>query len=77
MLLFHSLPRMDITLDDVTRKPDAFLHRGDASRGSFMARSTLDDGLFDYLQVGADADGSAEFMPKLASGSPLPSDHPL
>lgn len=81
LLFRYELPIMDITLDDVTRTGPtlsftaAIAHR----EGSFIVapQARLDDGLFDYLQVGPLTRLEIlKFMPKLASGGQLPADHP-
>jgi diacylglycerol kinase family enzyme len=81
LLFRYECPQMEIMVDDVNRSGPtlsftaAIAHR----EGSFIVapQAQLDDGLFDYLQVGPLTRMEVmKFMPKLASGGQLPSDHP-
>lgn len=77
----YACPMMEVTFDDTKRSvPTLSLTVAIGRReGSFVvaADALLDDGLFDYLQAGALSRWEVlRFMPKLASGGKLPSDHP-
>lgn len=62
----RSVPTLSLTVA-IGRREGSFVVAGDA---------ILDDGLFDYLQAGALSRWEVlRFMPKLASGGKLPSDH--
>lgn len=77
----YSCPVMQCTFDGQTREAPtlsltlALGHR----EGSFIVapEARLDDGLFDYLHAGQLARWEVlRYMPKLASGGQLPTDHP-
>lgn len=81
-LWFHyACPVMQCTFDGQTREaPTLSLTLAIAHReGSFVVApdARLDDGLFDYLHAGPLARWEVlRYMPKLASGGQLPTDHP-
>lgn len=77
----YACPVMEVAFDQTKRSvPTLSLTVAIGRReGSFVvaADALLDDGLFDYLQAGALSRWEVlRFMPKLASGGKLPSDHP-
>jgi diacylglycerol kinase family enzyme len=81
LLFRYACPMMDCSFDGTERRTPtlsvtvAIAHR----EGSFVVapNARLDDGLFDYLHVGPLTRWEVlRFMPKLASGGALPSNHP-
>ncbi len=81
-LLFHyARPRMQIRFDDITRDVPTFALTVALGRreGNFVVapRASLVDGQFDYLHVGSLSRWQVlRFMPRLATGKPLPDDYP-
>ncbi|MGE3803643.1 MAG: diacylglycerol kinase family protein [Gemmataceae bacterium] len=77
----YTCPVMTTCFDDKTRK-EATLSLTLAigpREGSFVVapEASIDDGLFDYLHVGAISRLEIlRYMPRLASGGQLPADHP-
>lgn len=81
-LLFHyATPRMEIRFDDVRRDLPTFAVTVALGRreGNFVVapQASLVDGWFDYLHAGSLSRWQVlRFMPRLASGKPLPEDYP-
>ncbi|HZU38269.1 MAG TPA: diacylglycerol kinase family protein [Gemmataceae bacterium] len=81
-LLFHyATPRMEIRFDDILRDLSTFAVTVALGRreGNFVVapQASVVDGWFDYLHAGSLSRWQVlRFMPRLASGKPLPKDYP-
>jgi diacylglycerol kinase family enzyme len=81
LLFRYACPPMEITIDhDVRRLPTFSLTVAIGKReGNLMVtpEAIPDDGLFDFLHVGAISRLEiVRYAPRLATGKPLPADHP-
>jgi diacylglycerol kinase (ATP) len=81
-LLFHyAIPRMETHFDEIVRDVPTFALTVALGRreGNFVVapRASLVDGEFDYLHAGSLSRWQVlRFLPRLASGKPLPDDYP-